>query len=486
MTGIAVSAPVRTSFGKRVKRWLLPVVPFVLLVLIWLSALALFDPPVGVLPSPAKVFQAPFSNSAAYIENVTASIQRLGAGFVVAATTGVIIGIAAGLSKRIADFFGPLVTFLSAISGIAWIPLAVAWFGVGTGMVVFIIWNAAFFLIFGNTMLGVRLVPKVFGDGLRDARGIAHGDHPTRRHPGSYALHHVRAAFRPRLCLESRDRRRTGWSLIRPRLVDLRAAGILPDGQHHRRSAFDRSHRHGHGPLAVGTPGAADDRAVGTGDNPIMTVSGVHESQVAIRVWSRPWFKPTIGVILLIAILSAGPLYGRFTAGGKISPEISREAEVVTIIIDLPVNMATFHREETLRVGRVLRSRPDQPRRSQSPANAERNPGESGEDLPALLGYCDRAGMTLSGDPAEGLPEIDFTLVGPAVGSRFPRHRTARPERQQHRPPRTPGRTQGGGGLPSQRRLVTMVQGCSWSSCSETSTDHKVTRSPSSASRTTR
>ena len=167
MTGVAISAPVRLSLAKRAKRWLLPVVPFVLLVLIWLSALALFDPPVGVLPSPAKVFQAPFANSAAYLENVTASIQRLGAGFVVAATTGVIIGIAAGLSKRIADFFGPLVTFLSAISGIAWIPLAVAWFGVGTGMVVFIIWNAAFFLIFGNTMLGVRLVPKVFGDGLR-------------------------------------------------------------------------------------------------------------------------------------------------------------------------------------------------------------------------------------------------------------------------------------------------------------------------------
>ena len=90
---------------------------------------------------------------------------------------------------------------------------------------------------------------------------------------------------------------------------------------------------------------------MGIGDNAIMTVSGVHESQVAIRVWSRPWFKPVIGVFLLIVILSAGPLYGRFTAGGKISPEISREAEVVTIIIDLPVNMATFHREELSELG---------------------------------------------------------------------------------------------------------------------------------------
>ena len=28
--------------------------------------------------------------------------------------------------------------------------------------------------------------------------------------------------------------------------------------------------------------------------------------------------------------------------------------------------------------------------------------------------------MTLPGDPAEGLPEIDFETVGPAIGSRFP------------------------------------------------------------------
>ncbi|MGI9598147.1 MAG: ABC transporter permease, partial [Acidimicrobiales bacterium] len=45
-------------------------------------------------------------------------------------------------------------------------PLAIAWFGIGTAMVVFIIWNAAFFLIFGNTVLGVRLVPQVLEDSL--------------------------------------------------------------------------------------------------------------------------------------------------------------------------------------------------------------------------------------------------------------------------------------------------------------------------------
>lgn len=159
-----LSAPL-PAVSKTVKRLLLPLVPFGLLVGAWALAVALFDPPVGVLPSPAQVLEAPF-NSDPYLANVGASIQRLLLGFVVAASTGILVGVAAGLSRPIAEFLGPLTTFMNALSGIAWIPLAVAWFGPGTGMVVFIVWNAAFFLVFGNTMLGVRLVPKVLKDGL--------------------------------------------------------------------------------------------------------------------------------------------------------------------------------------------------------------------------------------------------------------------------------------------------------------------------------
>jgi ABC-type nitrate/sulfonate/bicarbonate transport system permease component len=151
----------------RVKRWILPVLPFALLILIWGTIVAVQDPAVGVLPSPLRVLRAPFSNGDQYLTNVEASLRRLAWGFTFAAITGILVGIFAGLSKPLATFLGPLTAFMNSISGIAWIPLAVAWFGVGTGMVVFIIWNAAFFLVFANTMLGVRLVPKVLGIGLR-------------------------------------------------------------------------------------------------------------------------------------------------------------------------------------------------------------------------------------------------------------------------------------------------------------------------------
>lgn len=166
MTTVSANAPFRDSVWLRVKRFVLPLVPFGIILLVWSGVVTTFDLPIGVLPEPARVARIPFTVTGEYLANVQASILRLVLGFLVAASTGVLLGISAGLSRRVAEFLGPLTTFMNAISGIAWIPLAIAWFGIGTPMVVFIIWNAAFFLIFGNTMLGVRLVPKVLEDGL--------------------------------------------------------------------------------------------------------------------------------------------------------------------------------------------------------------------------------------------------------------------------------------------------------------------------------
>lgn len=164
MTTLAPT-PVSPSAWDRIKVVLLPAVPFLLLLAIWASVRAIYDNPIGVLPRIVDVFEVPFREER-YWTNVRASIWRLILGFIVAATSGVVVGLIAGLSKRVAETLNPIVTAMNAISGIAWIPLAIAWLGVGTSMVVFIIWNAAFFLIFGNTMLGVRLTPQILEDSL--------------------------------------------------------------------------------------------------------------------------------------------------------------------------------------------------------------------------------------------------------------------------------------------------------------------------------
>lgn len=65
----------------------------------------------------------------------------------------------------------------------------------------------------------------------------------------------------------------------------------------------------------------------------------------AVPFYSRWWFRPVIGVILLAVILLSAPIFGRITAGGKVSPEISRTDPVVSVIVDLTTEAGTFHRE---------------------------------------------------------------------------------------------------------------------------------------------
>ena len=45
------------------------------------------------------------------------------------------------------------------LAGIAWIPIATLWFGYGFGAITFVIFNAVFFVVAYNTLLGVSRIP---------------------------------------------------------------------------------------------------------------------------------------------------------------------------------------------------------------------------------------------------------------------------------------------------------------------------------------
>lgn len=91
-----------------------------------------------------------------------ASLGRLLAGMALAGTTGIVAGVAVGISRRLALFVEPLAGFFNALSGIVWLPLAITWFGLGWETVLFVISNAVFFTVFFNTLVGVRGVPRLY------------------------------------------------------------------------------------------------------------------------------------------------------------------------------------------------------------------------------------------------------------------------------------------------------------------------------------
>ena len=117
--------------------------------------------PGYVLPTPWAVatewFEA--ASSGRLFVDTYISLYRLLLGAAAGISTGILFGFLVGLSTNARTAFEPIINAMSGIAGIAWIPLALAWFGVGLSMSTFVIWNGMFFVVFANTALGVSRVP---------------------------------------------------------------------------------------------------------------------------------------------------------------------------------------------------------------------------------------------------------------------------------------------------------------------------------------
>jgi len=93
---------------------------------------------------------------------VVASVYRVAVGFTIATGLGIPIGLWAGWYSRGFQAINPLVQALRPISPIAWIPLAVLWFGVEDAAAIFLIALSSFFPIAMGTMTAVRTIPIVY------------------------------------------------------------------------------------------------------------------------------------------------------------------------------------------------------------------------------------------------------------------------------------------------------------------------------------
>lgn len=93
------------------------------------------------------------------IRHIGASLGRVAVGTGLALALSIPLGIAMGLNRAVSTFFTPLLRFFSVLAGIAWIPIATLWFGYGFGAITFVIFNAVFFVVVYNTLLGVSSIP---------------------------------------------------------------------------------------------------------------------------------------------------------------------------------------------------------------------------------------------------------------------------------------------------------------------------------------
>lgn len=136
--------------------------------LVWHVAVAMSQP--TLVPSPASVGEAivELAERGDLFRYAVASLFRVTWGYTAAALLAIPIGILLGLSSRGEDALNPLFQILRPISPLAWIPIAILWFGVGDFSATFLIFIASFLPLVVTAMTAVHNVDRVYLDAARN------------------------------------------------------------------------------------------------------------------------------------------------------------------------------------------------------------------------------------------------------------------------------------------------------------------------------
>jgi len=136
--------------------------PFAVLIGLWAVLVPYFDVNPRLFPHLDAVVLAAIEGmrDGTLLNHIGASLMRVLVGTVLALLAAIPLGVAMGVSSGISAFLTPPLRFFSVLAGIAWIPIATLWFGYGFGAITFIIFNAVFFIVTYNTLLGVSAIPR--------------------------------------------------------------------------------------------------------------------------------------------------------------------------------------------------------------------------------------------------------------------------------------------------------------------------------------
>jgi len=107
------------------------------------------------------------------LHDASSSLLRILVGFGVGAGLALPLGLLMGARPLAYQLLNPVLQLLRPIPPIAYIPLAILWFGLGDPPAFFLIALGAFFPVLMNTIAGVRSVDAIY---LRAARNLGAGE----------------------------------------------------------------------------------------------------------------------------------------------------------------------------------------------------------------------------------------------------------------------------------------------------------------------
>jgi NitT/TauT family transport system permease protein len=150
------------TLRKDLESIILPLVLTIGLLLAWHWGVRLTH--TNIFPSPASVVKGmgDLVRRGLLLSYARDSLMRVGAGYLLAVLIGIPFGMVLGWYPAPAASLNPVIQMLRPISPLAWMPLAIVWFGVSEMAPIFLIFLAAFFPIVVATMNAVRSMPSMY------------------------------------------------------------------------------------------------------------------------------------------------------------------------------------------------------------------------------------------------------------------------------------------------------------------------------------
>lgn len=132
------------------------------LLLIW--QIAVTREPAHLLPGPWGVIAgiADLVRHGLLLKYIVASLFRVTWGFLLAAVSAIPLGLAIGWYPRAEMALNPIIQILRPISPLAWIPIAILWFGVGDLAAISLIFIGCFLPLLLTAINAVQSIPAVY------------------------------------------------------------------------------------------------------------------------------------------------------------------------------------------------------------------------------------------------------------------------------------------------------------------------------------
>ena len=150
----------RRLFDNRWARVAAPVLLIALLIAVWWIVVARSDS--AIFPTPGQVAAGAWAlaQDGTLWDHIESSLFRVEVGFGLAFLVAVPLGLWMGWVSAAFYTLNPLFQMLRPISPIAWIPVAILWFGVGDFSPIFLIFISSVFPMMVQTTVGVRTIDR--------------------------------------------------------------------------------------------------------------------------------------------------------------------------------------------------------------------------------------------------------------------------------------------------------------------------------------